>query len=139
MASTHFKKAPVAKINKMNAVMSSLLQYIFWVKMSNFARLFENMDSFKRAKKELEDSLSLDAIKIGMNLDENFWKNFILLLNNPDALAKLLDVPSHKITTWYSKINKYLNKYMDSVDFDNENKAKKKKRLIKTADYEDFV
>jgi hypothetical protein len=29
MASTHFKKAPVAKINKMNAVMSSLLQYIF--------------------------------------------------------------------------------------------------------------
>jgi len=107
--------------------------------MSNFARLFENMDSFKRAKKELEDSLSLDAIKIGMNLDENFWKNFILLLNNPDALAKLLDVPSHKITTWYSKINKYLNKYMDSVDFDNEDKAKKKKRLIKTADYEDFV
>ena len=58
--------------------------------MSNFARLFENMDSFKKAKKELEDSLSLDAIKIGFNLDENFWKIFILLLNNPDALAKLL-------------------------------------------------
>ena len=47
--------------------------------MSNFARLFENMDSFKKAKKELEDSLSLDAIKIGFNLDENFWKIFIFI------------------------------------------------------------
>jgi hypothetical protein len=107
--------------------------------MSNFARLFENMDSFKKAKKELEDSLSLDAIKIGFNLDENFWKIFILLLNNPDALAKLLDVPAHKVTTWYSKINKYLNKYLDSVDSDTDLKAKKKKRLIKTSDFEDFV
>jgi hypothetical protein len=107
--------------------------------MSNFARLFENMDSFKKAKKELEDSLSLDAIKIGFNLDENFWKIFILLLNNPDALAKLLDVPVHKVTTWYSKINKYLNKYLDSVDSDTDLKAKKKKRLIKTSDFEDFV
>lgn len=107
--------------------------------MSNFARLFENMDSFKRAKKELDDSLSMDAIKVGMNLDENFWKNFILLLNNPDALAKLLDVPSHKITTWYSKINKYLNKYLDSAETDVGVKAKKKKRLIKTSDFEDFV
>lgn len=107
--------------------------------MSNFARLFENMDSFKRAKKEMDDSLSLDAIKSGMNLDENFWKNFVMLLNNPEALAKLLDVPTHKVTTWYSRVNKYLNKFMDSEESNNLEKAKKKKKLIKTGDYEDFV
>lgn len=107
--------------------------------MSNFARLFENMDSFKRARKEIDDGLSLDAIKTGFNLDENFWKNFILLLNNPDALAKLLDVPSHKITKWYSRINKYLNQFMDSEESNIVEKAKKKKRLIKTSDFEDFI
>ncbi len=107
--------------------------------MSNFARLFENMDSFKRAKKEMDDSLSLDAIKSGVNLDENFWKNFVMLLNNPDALAKLLDVPSHKVTTWYARVNKYLNKFMDSEESDNLERAKKKKKLIKTGDYEDFI
>ena len=107
--------------------------------MSNFARLFESMDSFKKSKKELEDRMAMDAIKNGMNIDENFWKNFLLLLNSPESLSKLFGVPSHKVTEWYGRVSKYLNKFLDSDESDLVEKPKKKKRLIKTSDFEDFV
>jgi len=107
--------------------------------MSNFASLFESMDSFKKSKKELEDRMAIDAIKHGFNLDENFWKLFLSMLNSPDTLAKLLNVPTHKVTEWHSRITKYLNKFMDSAESDIIEKPKKKKKLIKTSDYEDFI
>lgn len=107
--------------------------------MSNFARLFENMDSFRKSKKDLEDRMAMDAIMNGMNIDENFWKSFLLLLNSPESLAKLLNVPSHKVTEWYGRISKYLNKFLDSDESEGVIKPKKKKRLIKTSDFEDFI
>lgn len=108
--------------------------------MSSFGRLFENMHNFKESSKKIEDDLAVDAIRQGFLADPNFWQNFISLLNNPEALAKLFNVPHHKVTSWYSRIEKYLQKYMED---EKENivasGTSKKRKLVKTSDYEDFI
>jgi hypothetical protein len=107
--------------------------------MSSFGKLFENMHAFKESSKQIEDSLAVDAIRQGFLTNPEFWQNFISLLNNPEALAKLFNVPQHKVTSWYSRIEKYLQKYMEEEKDNIGNKLSKKRRLVKTSDYEDFV
>lgn len=107
--------------------------------MSSFGKLFENMHAYKESSKEIEDSLAVDAIRQGFLVDPNFWQNFITLLNNPEALAKLFNVPHHKVTAWYSRIEKYLQKYMEEERDEPGNKISKKRKLVRTSDYEDFV
>lgn len=107
--------------------------------MSSFGKLFENMHAFKESSKQIEDSLAVDAIRQGFLANPEFWQNFISLLNNPEALAKLFNVPQHKVTSWYSRIEKYLQKYMEEEKDNIGNKLSKKRRLVKTSDYEDFV
>jgi|APGre2960657373_1045057.scaffolds.fasta_scaffold00734_6 hypothetical protein len=106
--------------------------------MSSFGRLFENMASYKESSQQVEEKLAIDAIRQGMNVDPQFWKNFITLLNNPESLAKLFNIPTHKVTGFYSRIKKYMHKYMEE---ESENKIlpKKKRRLVKTSDFEDFI
>jgi len=66
----------------------------------SFCSLLENM---KKQPVSLHNK-SITAIEKGMELDENFWNNFIQLLNAPENLSQLLDVPVNKISTWHQKI-----------------------------------
>ena len=66
----------------------------------SFCSLLENM---KKQPVSLQNK-SITAIEKGMELDENFWNNFIQLLNAPENLSQLLDVPVNKISTWHQKI-----------------------------------
>lgn len=107
--------------------------------MSSFGKLFENMHSFKESSKKAEEKMAVDTIRQGMLADPDFWQNFISLLNNPEAVAKLFDVPLHKVTSWYSRIRKYMEKYMEEDKDVFSNKVKKKRVLVNTNDYKDYV
>lgn len=100
--------------------------------------LFERMDSDKRQSKEDERRMAIECIKDGLSIDENFWKNFIMLLNNPENLGKLLGISPVKITNWYSRIQKYLDEYLSNADYD-EIKMLKKRRSVDVSDYEEFI
>ncbi len=100
--------------------------------------LFERMDSDKRQSKEDERRMAIECIKDGLSIDENFWKNFIMLLNNPENLGKLLGISPVKITNWYSRIQKYLDEYLSNADYE-EIKMLKKRRSVDVSDYEEFI
>ena len=107
--------------------------------MSNFARASGLFKSKIKIFQKFSSKLNPILIASKERLSSSSFLAFLKESMFSKSLAKLLDVPAHKVTTWYSKINKYLNKYLDSVGSDTDLKAKKKKRLIKTSDFEDFV
>jgi len=82
----------------------------------------------------LEESKS-KAIRNGLGIREGFWDDFLLLLNNVEAVASLLDVSPEKVGTWHEAIKKELEKVHDS---DNEVVPKDKNRLLKTGLPEDI-
>jgi hypothetical protein len=102
--------------------------------MSNFSYLFENMDRSRRLEKENEDKQAMEAIANGMNIDENFWQNFMMVLNNTEALSSLLGVPAIKLNKWRSRVSKYLTKYLEDSgeDFD----VKRKRKFVDVSDFE---
>jgi hypothetical protein len=102
--------------------------------MSNFSYLFENMDRSRRLEKENEDKQAMEAIANGMNIDENFWQNFMMVLNNTEALSSLLGIPAIKLNKWRSRVSKYLTKYLEDSgeDFD----VKRKRKFVDVSDFE---
>lgn len=103
--------------------------------MSNFAYLFENMDRNKQSDQEEKDQKAMEAISMGMNIREDFWQDFLMLLNDTEALSALLGVPSIKMNKWYSRVGKYLTKYYDQEG--EQVDIKKKRKLIDTDDFYD--
>ena len=80
-------------------------------------RLSKSTDSNKEEKIK-------EIISFGKNIRDDFWDDFILLLNDPDGLSALLGVSEDEIVTWHIKIKKYLN------DKDDELEIYKKRRKI---------
>jgi hypothetical protein len=103
--------------------------------MSNFAYLFENMDRARKHEQEYVDGQALEAITNGMNVDENFWANFLSVLNNSEALSNLLGIPSVKMNKWRGRIQKYLTKYYDTQGEEPDLKKKRKFVDISDIDY----
>jgi hypothetical protein len=101
--------------------------------MSNFAYLFESMDRYKKDNKEYIDSQSMEAIRNGMNLREDFWQDFIAVTNNAEALSALLGIPAIKISKWNGKVKKYLTKYYEEEG--EQVDLKKKRKFINTSDF----
>ena len=103
--------------------------------MSNFAYLFENMDRNRRSEEQFKDEKALEAIKMGINIREDFWQDFLMLLNDTESLSALLGIPAVKMNKWYSRVGKYLAKHYDTDDgtFD----IKKKRKLIDTKDFDE--
>jgi hypothetical protein len=106
--------------------------------MSNFGMIFERMESDKIKKKEESDRMSIEAIKDGLSIDDDFWKNFIMILNNPENLGQLLGVSPVKISTWYGKIKTNLEKYLTNTDYEDIKKLKKR-RMIDTSDFDEYI
>lgn len=67
-------------------------------------------------------------IEIGYNINNNFWRDFLSLLNSGDGLSDLLDVPKTKISSWHKKIKDGLKEYEDKKDLF----LNKKEKIIKT-------
>jgi len=93
----------------------------------SFQALWENMKLSREKEIPIEDS-ALTVIRSGNNLDEDFWNNFKLVVNNSDGLSKLLDVPVEKISTWREKIDKAIKKVQE---LDGDVKLKKNKKILK--------
>lgn len=92
--------------------------------MNSFKKFCENKEN-----SPLDDENSLKAIRNGLGIKENFWEDFLALINNAEVVSSLLKVPVEKIGTWRNLIKQGLKKVHDS---DNEIIPKDKKRLLKT-------
>lgn len=75
-------------------------------------------DEHEDHKEEQEDNT--DVIKSGLNLDKDFWDNFMHISGNADGLSKLLGVSKDKIISWNSKIKSALEKVQDDESGDDE-------------------
>jgi hypothetical protein len=49
-------------------------------------------------------------IRAGLNINPNFWNDFIKITNDSEALADLLGVDSQKVSQWGSAIERSLKK-----------------------------
>lgn len=91
--------------------------------MKSFIQFLENKDN------SFIENKALSAIKTGKNIQEDFWEQFLLLLNNSDGLSELLDVPETKIITWRDKIQKAIKHVEQANDHD---KTSKKNKIMHT-------
>jgi len=89
--------------------------------MASLGFLIEKLSKSTDSNKEEKIK---EIISFGKNIRDDFWDDFILLLNDPEGLSALLGVSEDNIVTWYSKIKKYLN------DKDDELEVYKKRRKI---------
>jgi hypothetical protein len=106
--------------------------------MASFGSLFENMDYQKKLRKEQDEQKALEAIQSGLNLDEDFWRDFLLLINNSEALGALLGIRPANIHEWRNRVSKYLRKYYEKEERD-VGSLQKKKKFVNTSDYKDFM
>lgn len=94
--------------------------------MTSFLKLWENMNNDENTS---ENDKSLEAIRMGINIRDDFWEDFLKLVNNAEALSDLLDVPLTKISKWRQIIKQAKEKVSD---MDSNVKAKKNLKLMKT-------
>lgn len=83
----------------------------------------------KSFKDYMEKKEKNNIIETGYNVSDNFWEDFLLVLNNSRGLSELLGVPRGKISTWNKKINEAIKTYKDKKQ---EIKINKKHKIIKT-------
>jgi hypothetical protein len=98
--------------------------------MLTFNKVLEKIDESHSNNSEEFNDKAIATIKTGLNLDEDFWDNFKNICNSP-GLGELLGVSKNVISTWYSKIDKHLNKVEEM-----ELNSSKRNKMIKTG-YED--
>lgn len=67
-------------------------------------------------------------IEIGLNIDNNFWQNFLSILNHSEGLSDLLNVSKNKVASWRKNISESLK------DYENQKLIliNKKEKIIKT-------
>lgn len=58
--------------------------------IENFTYFVENQENIEKEK----------IVRKGLNMDDNFWDNFIRICNDSNAFSKLLNVPKEKIVSW---------------------------------------
>jgi hypothetical protein len=90
--------------------------------MASLGFLIERLSKSKDSNKEEKIK---EIISFGKNIRDDFWDDFILLLNDPDGLSALLGISEDEIFTWHSKIKKYLN----NKDYELEIYKKRRKIL----------
>lgn len=97
----------------------------------SFSKLWEHMQ--QSLTESDEDSKAMDAIRTGIGVREDFWSDFLLVINNSEALSELLDIPSTKISSWHSKVNDALSKVKTA---DETPEVKKNTTMMSTGDPE---
>jgi len=69
---------------------------------------------------EVNENTALSAITTGRNVAEDFWDNFIMVCNNKEGVAELLEVSPEKVASWPSIIK---NK-MDQIEPEDADQTK---------------
>lgn len=95
--------------------------------MTSFLKLWESMSS---GQVQPVDHAA-DVIRSGIGLNEKFWKEFILVLNNSQGLAELLDVSHDKVSTWHQKIQ---NKLKEVQAADQNVEVNKNRKIMRTGE-----
>jgi hypothetical protein len=75
-----------------------------------------------------EDSKTMELIRVGKNLNPEFWDNFMKICNNTEALANLLGISANDITNWTSRIKDALDK-VEKTDVGGS-----RNKMLKTGD-----
>lgn len=75
----------------------------------------------------LEEKEINNVIETGKNINDSFWHDFLLVLNNSSGLSSLLGVPRSKVITWNKKIKEALKENKEK-----EINLSKKHKIIKT-------
>jgi len=57
-----------------------------------------------------DDANGEEAIRIGKNIREDFWDDFIKLSNNAESLSRLLGIDADKISDWPRRVKESLSK-----------------------------
>lgn len=86
----------------------------------SFQKLWENMNNSESPNKG--DS----AIRTGIGVREDFWNDFLLVINNSSGLSELLDIPVTKIFSWRERIKEALNRVQEEDLTPDSSKSKKK-------------
>lgn len=81
--------------------------------MVSFAKLWEQMQEDEEVG---ADTPEMEAIRTGLNQNEDFWDQFLLVCNNSNALATLLGVRPDQVSSWHPKVQKALDKVRKSDD-----------------------
>ena len=101
----------------------------------SFQRLWENIESARKGGHHLDDK-AMEAIRNGINVREDFWDDFLLVINNSGAMSVLLDVPVTKIGAWHQRVKGALDKVKqaDTVPDPKDNSSLLKTGLPKDGD-----
>lgn len=77
--------------------------------MSSFQKLWENMQAAKQSQSSPHDDKAMSAIRTGIGIREEFWDDFLQVINNSEGLSQLLDIPVTKIASWHEKVKQVLD------------------------------
>lgn len=94
----------------------------------SFQKLWESMESSRKGGHHLDDK-AMEAIRNGINVREDFWEDFLLVINNSGALSVLLDIPATKIGAWSQRVKEALDKVKQA---DAVPDPKDKGKMLKT-------
>lgn len=97
--------------------------------MISFLQLLENMSQNKDSHHELK---AMEAVRVGKNISENFWDDFIMVTNNADSLADLLDVRVDQVTGWAAKIKKILAEIEEKDKNKDSEEDKENSKILPT-------
>ncbi len=86
--------------------------------MLSFAKLWENI--LDHMGNDEHESLSMKAIRTGINIRDGFWDDFLLVLNNREAMSELLGVTTEQISSWAVIIKDNLAKIEDADQIDDK-------------------
>ena len=84
--------------------------------MTSFGRLIEQMDGDTLL--EEVNLKAVVAIRAGLNIDPNFWDNFLKICNQSQSLSELLGIRRETIARWPGQIRENLANVekLDSAD-----------------------
>lgn len=80
------------------------------------------------------DSKGMRAVRTGLNINEEFWDQFIQVCNNTDDLAELLGVSPTAISTWATKVKEAVDK-VKQADSQGKSDEKVKNKVMDTGDF----
>lgn len=89
--------------------------------MISFQKLWENIEKGDDIGTQADA-----AIRTGIGVREDFWDDFLLVINNSSGLSELLDVPVTKIAKWHERVKTALNRVQEADLTPDSSKAKKK-------------
>ena len=97
--------------------------------MTSFCKVIEKMNEEATVLENTDNSKAVAAVRAGLNLNADFWDDFLKICNQSAALAELLSVRKEVIARWPSAVREALAKVerQDSADA-----ATKKASLITT-------